>query len=476
MNSISPFATTDITVRNPFSGLPVGAVAQTSAADAGMLLDRARRGAIMARDLPRHRRAEILENAADRIGADLEVHARRIAAEAGKTIRQARKEVRRCVNTLKLSAEEARRNAGEVVPFDAYAGSESRMGWFSREPLGIILAITPFNDPLNLVAHKLGPAIAGGNAVLLKPSELAPLSALSLVQALIDAGLPNEVVTTAVGGADLGAALVAAREVRMVSFTGGFRTGEAIARGAGLKKLAMDLGGNAPVIVMADADLDHAVEALVSGAFWAAGQNCIGTQRILVERQVYDTFRDRFVARTARLVAGDPLLETTDVGPMISDVAAERAEAAVDAALVLGARVLTGHRREGAVYAPTVLENVPHEAAIWSEEAFAPIVTLEPFDSFDAAIEMANAIDFSLHAGIFTSDLGLALDAARRIEAGGVMVNDSSDYRFDAMPFGGFKHGSMGREGVRFAYEDMTQPKVVCIDRAVAGRHRRGPA
>ncbi len=476
MNSISPFATTDITVRNPFSGLPVGAVAQNSAADAGMLLDRARRGAILARDLPRHRRAEILENAADRIRADLEVHARRITAEAGKTIRQARKEVRRCVNTLKLSAEEARRNAGEVVPFDAYAGSESRMGWFSREPLGIILAITPFNDPLNLVAHKLGPAIAGGNAVLLKPSELAPLSALSLVQALIDAGLPDEVVTTAVGGADLGAALVAAREVRMVSFTGGFRTGEAIARGAGLKKLAMDLGGNAPVIVMADADLDHAVEALVSGAFWAAGQNCIGTQRILVERQVYDTFRDRFVARTARLVAGDPLLETTDVGPMISDVAAERAEAAVDAALALGARVLTGHRREGAVYAPTVLENVPHEAAIWSEEAFAPIVTLEPFDSFDAAIEMANAIDFSLHAGIFTSDLGLALDAARRIEAGGVMVNDSSDYRFDAMPFGGFKHGSMGREGVRFAYEDMTQPKVVCIDRAVAGRHRRGPA
>lgn len=476
MNSISPFATADITVRNPFSGLPVGAVAQTSAADAGMLLDRARRGAVLARDMPRHRRAEILEGAADRIRDDLEAYARQITAEAGKTIRQARKEVRRCVNTLKLSADEARRNAGEVIPFDAFSGSESRMGWFSREPLGIILAITPFNDPLNLVAHKLGPAIAGGNSILLKPSELAPLSALSLVQALIDAGLPKEVVTTAVGGADLGAALVAAREVRMVSFTGGFRTGEAIARGAGLKKLAMDLGGNAPVIVMADADLDHAVEASVSGAFWAAGQNCIGTQRILVERPVYDTFRDRFVARTARLVAGDPLLDTTDVGPLISEAAAERAEAAVDAAVALGARVLTGHRREGAVYAPTVLENVPHEAAIWCEEAFAPIVTLEPFDGFDAAIEMANAIDFSLHAGIFTSDLSLALEAARRIEAGGVMVNDSSDYRFDAMPFGGFKHGSMGREGVRFAFEEMTQPKVVCIDRAVTGRHQRGPA
>lgn len=476
MNSISPFAPTDITVRNPFSGLPVGAVAQTSATDIDMLMERARRGAMLARDLPRHRRAEILENAADRIKADLEVFARQITAEAGKTIRQARKEVRRCVNTLKLSAEEARRNAGEVVPFDAYAGSESRMGWFSREPLGIILAITPFNDPLNLVAHKLGPAIAGGNAVLLKPSELAPLSALSLVQALIGAGLPKEVVTTAIGGADLGAALVAAREVRMVSFTGGFRTGEAIARGAGLKKLAMDLGGNAPVIVMADADLDHAVEASVSGAFWAAGQNCIGTQRIMVERRIYDAFRDRFVASTARLVAGDPSLETTDVGPMITEAAAERAQAAVDASVAMGARVLTGHHRAGAVYAPTVLENVPHHAAIWCEEAFAPVVTLEPFDGFDAAVEMANAIDFSLHAGIFTSDLGLALEAARRIEAGGVMVNDSSDYRFDAMPFGGFKYGSLGREGVRFAYEEMTQPKVVCIDRPGTARHRRGPA
>lgn len=476
MNSISPFAVADITVRSPFSGLPIGAVAQASAADIDGLIERARRGAAVAREMPRHRRAEILESAAERVKADLDRFARRITEEAGKTIRQARKEVRRCVNTLKLSAEEARRNAGEVIPFDAYAGSDTRMGWFSREPLGIILAITPFNDPLNLVAHKLGPAIAGGNAVLLKPSELAPLSALSLVQALLDSGLPEEVITTAVGGADLGAALVAAREVRMVSFTGGFRTGEAIARGAGLKKLAMDLGGNAPVIVMADANLDHAVEASVSGAFWAAGQNCIGTQRILVERTIYDAFRDRFVARTARLVAGDPSLDSTDVGPMITEAAAVRAQTAVDAAVAMGARVLTGHHREGAVYAPTVLENVPHHAAIWCEEAFAPVVTLEPFDSFEAAIELANAIDFSLHAGIFTSNLDLAVEAARRIEAGGVMVNDSSDYRFDAMPFGGFKYGSLGREGVRFAYEEMTQPKVVCIDRAGTARHGRGPA
>lgn len=455
----------DIAVLNPFDGSLAGTVAETPASAIGDILIRARQGAQIARLLPRHKRAEILEGAAARIAADSDAFAQQITREAGKTIRQARKEVSRCINTLKLSAEEAKRGAGEVIPFDAYAGSEARMGWFSREPLGIIAAITPFNDPLNLVAHKLGPAIAGGNSVILKPSELAPLSALRLGEVLIAAGLPAEVITAVVGGPDLGEAIVSARDVRMISFTGGFRTGEAIARKAGLKKLAMDLGGNAPVIVMADADLATAVESCVSGAFWAAGQNCIGTQRILVERPVYDAFRAAFVAQTHALHAGDPSQETTDIGPMITEAAAIRAETLVVAAVDAGAVVLAGHRRDGAVYAPTVLENVPHDAAAWCEEAFAPIVMLEPFDDFDQAIEMANAVEFSLHAGIFTSNIDLALAAASRIQAGGVMINDSSDYRFDAMPFGGFKYGSLGREGVRFAYEDMTQPRVICINR-----------
>lgn len=452
-------------VVNPFDGTLVGEVVTATPADLPQILSRATQGQALARALPRHARAQILETTAQLILSRAETLARQITAEAGKTLHQARKEVTRCVNTLKLSAEEAKRGAGEVIPFDAYAGSERRIGWFTREPLGIILAITPFNDPLNLVAHKLGPAIAGGNSVILKPSELAPLSALSLVEALVEAGLPSEVVTPVIGGPDLGAALVAARPIRMISFTGGFRTGEAIARQAGLKKLAMDLGGNAPVIVMADADLEAAVEACVSGAFWAAGQNCIGTQRLLIERPVYDAFRDAFVARTAALRPGDPAKENTDLGPMISEAAARRAEDLVERAIQSGARLLTGHQRDGALYAPTVLENVPHATSLWCEEAFAPVVTLEPFDKFDDAIALANAIEFSLHAGIFTSRLDLALDAADRIEAGGIMVNDSSDYRFDAMPFGGFKYGSLGREGVRFAYEDMTQPRVVCINR-----------
>lgn len=463
--STTPADAATCPVLNPFDGSIIGQVPVSRPEDLPQIMARAAQGQKIARAMPRHRRAHILETAATLVQARSESLARQITAEAGKTIRQARKEVTRCINTLKLSAEEAKRGAGDVIPFDAYAGSENRMGWFTREPLGIILAITPFNDPLNLVAHKLGPAIAGGNSVILKPSELAPLSALALVDLLIEAGMPSEVVTPVVGGPELGKALVAARAIRMISFTGGFATGEAISRLAGLKKLAMDLGGNAPVIVMADAALDQAVEACVSGAFWAAGQNCIGTQRILIERPAYDAFRAAFVARTEALRTGNPQDEATDVGPMITEAAAARAESLVTRAVQAGARLLAGHRRAGALYPPTILEAVSHDTALWCEEAFAPVVTLEPFDSFDEAIDLANAVDFSLHAGIFTSSLAVALEASSRIEAGGIMVNDSSDYRFDAMPFGGFKYGSLGREGVRFAYEDMTQPRVVCINR-----------
>jgi acyl-CoA reductase-like NAD-dependent aldehyde dehydrogenase len=458
-------AADEIVVTNPFDGSIVGRVTETPAARLHLLLERARRGAQDAKSLSRHKRSAILEKAAATVEARCEEFALLIVKEAGKTITQARKEATRCVNTLKLSADEARRNAGEVIPFDSYAGSEARQGWYTREPLGIITAITPYNDPLNLVAHKLGPAISGGNAVLLKPSELTPLSAIKLVDVLVESGLPDEVITVAIGGSDLGKALVSARDVRMISFTGGFATGEAIARNAGIKKLAMDLGGNAPVIVMENSDFDAAIEGCVSGAYWAAGQNCIGTQRILIQRSIYEQFRAKFVADTKKLKTGNPLDAETDVGPMISGKAVGRAAAMVDSALGAGATLLCGHKPAGNLYPPTVLENVPASCDMWNEEVFAPIVILQPFDELADAIAMANSSEYSLHAGIFTNDLEGALDAASKIDAGGVMINDSSDYRFDAMPFGGFKYGSMGREGVRFAYEDMTQPKVVCINR-----------
>ncbi len=454
-----------MSVFSPFDGSLIGSVNVSSAHEIDALIERARRGAAISRALPRHVRSSILEAAAQIVESRRDTFAKTIVLEAGKTIVQARKEVMRCVNTLKLSAEEAKRNAGEIIPFDAFAGSEQRQGWFTREPLGIITAITPYNDPLNLVAHKLGPAVAGGNAVLLKPSELTPLSAVGLVGALVEAGLPDEIITLAIGGTELGKALVSARDVRMVSFTGGFATGEAITRSAGLKKMAMELGGNAPVIVMADCDFDKAVEGCVSGAFWAAGQNCIGAQRILVQSEIYERFRNAFVAATEKLKAGDPSREDTDVGPMISKQAAQRTEAAVDDAIATGATLLCGNRREGSLYPPTVLEGTLPSCPLWREEVFAPVVMLAPFETLDQAIAIANDPDYSLHAGIFTNNLSNALEAAGRIDAGGVMINDSSDYRFDAMPFGGFKYGSMGREGVRFAFEDMTQPKVICINR-----------
>lgn len=459
-SSLAPIA-----VFNPYDGVLIGSVPATDPGEINELLRLARHGAEISRGLPRHRRAGILEGAARLIEAAQQDYAETIVREAGKTIGQARKEVQRCINTLRLSAEEAKRNAGEVIAFDAYAGSEQRQGWFSREPLGIIAAITPYNDPLNLVAHKLGPAIAGGNSILLKPSNLTPFSAIRLVEALYQAGLPREVVTIVHGDRDLATAIISARDVRMVSFTGGFATGEAITRVAGLKKLAMELGGNAPIIVMNDCDLDKAVEQSVSGAFWAAGQNCIGAQRILIQAELYPAFRDAFVAATRALRTGDPLHEDTNIGPMISSLAAKATEAAIDEATKAGARLLCGEPRKGSLFHPTVLEGTPPECRIWREEAFAPVVMLAPFATLDEAIAIANGPEFSLHAGIFTNNLATALDAADRLEAGGVMINDSSDYRFDAMPFGGAKYGSMGREGVRFAYEEMTQPKVICINR-----------
>lgn len=456
-----------IPVTNPFDGVEVGIVANIPPDGAQLLIEAAREGARVCRNLSRYERARVLENCASLVERDKDDFADLIVAEAGKTIRQAKKEVLRCVNTLKLSADEARRSAGEVVPFDAYAGSENRQGWFTREPLGIIVAITPYNDPLNLAAHKLGPAIAGGNAVVIKPSELTPLSTIKLVNYLMAAGMPPNVVSVATGRAALGEALVSSRDVRMVSFTGGFSTGEKIARSAGLKKLAMDLGGNAPVIVLADCDLDDAVRACVSGAYWAAGQNCIGTQRILVQSSIYEAFKERFVAGTEALKAGDPTQPDTDVGPMITAQSALRTKGIVDAAIGQGATLLCGNTYVGSVYAPTVLEAVSFQCELWTQEIFSPVVVLQRIETLEEALTLANAPAYSLHAGIFTSNLHAALKAADCLEAGGVMINDSSDYRFDAMPFGGFKYGSLGREGVRFAYEEMTQPKVVCIRRTV---------
>lgn len=450
-------------VLSPFDNKVVGEVRVSHLVDITRIMENARQGAVESEAIPRNKRAEILFKAAGLIEERSVEFATIISLEAGKTITQAKKEVLRCVNTIRLSAEEAKRLAGEVIPFDSYTGSEDRIGYYTNEPLGIILAITPFNDPLNLVAHKVGPALAAGNSIILKPSKLAPLSAQKLTEVLWEAGVSRNVLQIVHANGDLTSALVRQREIRMISFTGGPTTGEKITREAGLKKITMDLGGNAPVIVMSDCDVAAAAESCVSGSFWAAGQNCIGTQRIFIARSVYDRFVKYMVELTEAMKVGDPLNEQTDMGPMITEEEAKRIESWVDEAIARGAKVLTGHKRVGAVYYPTILANVPEWAKCWNEEVFAPVVIVIPFDDLDVAISKANANESSLHAGIFTSNLHLALKLSKALQAGGVMINDSSDYRFDGMPFGGFKYGSLGREGVKFAVHEMSQPKVVCF-------------
>ncbi len=452
-------------VRDPQDGSLIDTVPMASADDMLAAIDAAVAGAQRARCLPTHQRMAILNQGADFIAAGHEDYARTIAREGIKTIREARKEVTRCIDTLRISAEEARRLAGETIPFDQRPGSEHRLGYFVREPVGVVGAITPFNDPLNLVAHKVGPALAAGNAIIVKPDSKTPLSALKLAEALVSSGLlPRGVLQVVTGkGSEIGDVLVRDPRVRMISFTGGLEVGQDIAGKAGLKKIGMELGSNAPVIVMPDADLDLAVEANVSGAFWAAGQNCLHVQRLLVHDAIYEPFIARLVARTEVYRVGDKLDERTDMGCLINEAAARRVEQMVDEALAAGASLLTGGRRSGTFYAPTLLENVPAACSLAREEVYGPVTILYRFRALDEAIAVANDVDYGLQAGIFTRDLQTAFRAAAELHVGGVMVNESTDFRIDAMPFGGVKGSGLGREGVKFAVQEMTEPKVVCF-------------
>ncbi|TPE70867.1 aldehyde dehydrogenase family protein [Halalkalibacterium halodurans] len=453
-----------IEVIDPGTNHVIATVPAATEADAKAAIKAAKEGAEIARQMPIHERAAILKRTAEIVTRDRELFAQTIAKEGSKTIREARSEVRRCIETLTLSGEEAKRLHGETIPFSQMPGHERRVGYFYRFPIGIIVAITPFNDPLNLVAHKIGPAIAAGNSLIIKPSSFTPLSALRLVKALEEAGLPKKIVQVITGhGSVIGPTLTKHRDVRLISFTGGYETGEKIARSAGVKKLAMELGSNSPTIVLQDAELMEAVASCVSGAFCAAGQNCIGVQRIYVEQSVFNSFIQSFVAQTKQLRLGDKQSEETDIGPMISEKEAKRIERWVEEAKEEGARVLTGGRRTGAYFEPTVLTNVSPSSRLAKEEAFAPIVIIEGVHSLTEAVARANDVDFGLQAGLFTNNLTAAFSAIEKLEVGGIMVNDSSDVRIDAMPFGGIKKSGLGREGVRYAIEEMTEQKVVAF-------------
>lgn len=453
-----------IEVRDPKDNSFITTVPAATVEDMYYAIEEAKEGVKVAAAMPTHERIAILNKAADWIQAYRESYATTIAREGSKTIREARKEVTRCIETLRISAEEARRINGETIPFDQMPGSENRIGYYYRFPIGLIAAITPFNDPLNLVAHKVGPAIAAGNAIIVKPATVTPISALLLAEAFEKAGLPPKVLSVITGNAsEIGDPLITHPDVRMISFTGGLSAGKAIVRKAGLKKISMELGSNSPVIVLNDADLDDAVESTVSGAFWAAGQNCLGVQRIYVEENIFDQFRDQFVARAKQYRIGDKLAETTDMGPMISEKEAIRVESWVNEAVDKGATLLCGGQRKGTFYMPTVLTDLPADCSLAKEEVFGPVVTLFRVPDLDTAIRESNSVHYGLQAGIFTHDLEKAFSAIHKMDVGGIMVNDSSDYRIDAMPFGGVKGSGVGREGIKFALQEMTEPKVVCF-------------
>jgi len=454
-----------IDVINPFDGTVIDTVPAGNSADVKAAIETAVEGYEINSNLPVHKRITILKKACEIMENRYEELAKTIATEGSKTINEARKEVGRAINTMMISAEEARRICGETLPFDSAPGSENRVGYYYRFPIGIIAAITPFNDPLNLVAHKLGPAIAGGNSVVLKPATVTPLSALKLAEILLEAGLPPKILSVVTGhGSEIGDALVSDKRVRMVSFTGGVDAGNQIMKKVGLKKVGMELGSNSPVIVMDDCNLNNAVESCVSGAFWAVGQNCIGVQRIYIQEGIYEQFRDQFVTRTKKYKTGYQLDEDTDMGPMINEKEAVRVIDWVEDAIGKGANLLTGGTRVGTLVQPTVFEKMPASAKLDCQEVFGPVVSLYPVKTLDEAIDKSNAVDYGLHGAIFTQDLNQAFYAIKKMDVGSVIVNDSTDYRVDLMPFGGVKNSGLGREGIKFSLQEMTEPKVVCFN------------
>jgi succinate-semialdehyde dehydrogenase/glutarate-semialdehyde dehydrogenase len=373
-------------------------------------------------------------------------------------------EVRRCVQTLQLSAEEARRLVGDIVPMEATPGLKNRMGYTVLVPRGVVCAITPYNSPLNVVAHKVAPALAGGNVVVLKPSELTPLSAVALCQILIDAGLPPECISLLHGpGAAIGRALLDDNRIQFYTFTGSTRVGREIQQAAGLRGTQLELGSIASTIVLADADQALAVGKIVAAGFRKAGQVCTSVQRVLIQRPIYEAFLEKLVEAARKVPYGDPRQPETVVGPMITVQQAERAEQWLAEAVQGGARVLVGGKRERAVFAPTILADAPPDARVVCEEVFAPIIVAIPVDTVEQAYERANDTPYGLAAGLFTRDLSVAMQAGVNLQFGGVHINETSSSRVDVMPFGGVKDSGFGREGPRYAVREMMEERLVTI-------------
>jgi succinate-semialdehyde dehydrogenase/glutarate-semialdehyde dehydrogenase len=411
-----------------------------------------------------HERWRVLSRTASLIEAQQGLLADTIVCEAGLPITDAANEARRAVETFRIAAEEAKRLVGEMVPIEGAAGQSHRIAFTIRAPRGVVCGITSFNSPLNMVAHKVAPALASGNTVLIKPPQPTPFSAVRLVELLLEAGLPPGHVALVQGpGAALGPWLIEQPQIRFFTFTGSTKVGKWLRQSVGMRPIVMELGSIAATIVCDDANLDRAAIRCASSGFRRAGQACTSTQRLFVQTSVFDTFTDRLLAEVQRMPVGDPRDPLTAVGPMISEAEAIRAEHWVREAIGAGARCLTGGSRVGALFPPTVLTNVRPDLRVVCEEIFAPVLTLIPFESLEEAITGVNHTSYGLAAGIFTQNIGRALAAARQLAVGVVHINDASSSRVDLMPFGGVKDSGVGREGPRYAMREMTEERVITI-------------
>jgi acyl-CoA reductase-like NAD-dependent aldehyde dehydrogenase len=449
---------------NPYNGKAVSRAPVCSAEDTNRALEIAKAAAKEAKASTIAQRCNWLLDVASKLKEQKEEIARTITDEVGKPIQFARVEVERCIETVTLSAETMRTMHGETVNTDAMPSGRKTTAFFRRDPVGVIAAITPFNFPLNLVAHKLAPALVAGNAVVLKPTPEAPLTAYKFARLFIESPYAvKDALSVVYGDAEVGSALVSSDIPRKISFTGSVPVGKIIMKNAGIKKVSLELGGNAATFIDKDADIDLAAQRCAIGAFVNSGQVCISLQRIYVDAAVYDTFAAKMAEETKKLVVGSPYEEETFMGPLINDEAAERAMGWVQSAISEGARALTEPRCEGRMFHPCVMADVHEEMAIVCEEVFAPIVSLVKVDGFDDALPRMNNSPYGLQFSVFTNSLKLAQRAIDELEAGGVVINEMPTLRFDIQSYGGVKLSGVGREGPRFAIEEMTELKSVVI-------------
>ena len=449
-------------VFNPFDKSVIDTVPRGTAADVDLAIGSAVRGAKAMAKLTSYERYAILNRAAVLMGQRAEELGRTITLEEGKVIVEGRGEAQRAIQTITTSSEEAKRLHGETIPLDAAPGNVNQFGFTIRVPVGVVAAISPFNFPLNLVCHKVGPALAAGNSVVLKPAGDTPLSALKLVEILLEAGLPQEAIQCVAGpGSEIGDALTGDPRVRKITFTGSMEVGDRICRNAGIKKVTMELGSNSPLIVMSDADIEKVAAATVSGGFSNAGQVCISTQRVFADRRVYADFLDALVAPTQAFTTGNPLDESVRMGPMIRESDAARVGQWIGEAVDQGARIVAGGDREGTLHSPTVVADATADMRISREELFGPAVVVSAFNDIDEAISMANDSRFGLSAGIFTQNIDWAMRFAKEVESGNLHINSSPQWRADLMPYGGLKDSGMGKEGPAYAVQEMTELKMV---------------